>query len=154
MNICRLQIRATFFSFNTTYNDFLRCIANIYGFQIRATGSYHSPHFTNTPSPPHLRPFRHSLPHPSLKHAHLAPPPFPRHGNITVSDNFFVAAILAAICSTYSALAPVVAVENPLSGEAGIIREKHHCGKVGLLCMLVHKPTTNKLVSTKVIVGA
>jgi len=44
----------------------------------------------------------------------------------------------------------VVAVENPLSGEGGINREKHHCGKVGLLCILVHKPT-NKLVSTKVI---
>jgi hypothetical protein len=48
----------------------------------------------------------------------------------------------------------VVAAENPLSGEAGIIRERHHCGKVGLLYILVHKPTMNKLVSTKLIVGA
>ena len=74
MNICRLVIRASLFSFNTTYHDFLRCIVNIYGFQIGATGSYHSPHFTITPSPPHSRPSRHSLPHPSITPSHLIAP--------------------------------------------------------------------------------
>jgi len=47
----------------------------------------------------------------------------------------------------------VVAVENPLSGAAGLIHEQHHCGKAGLLCTLVHKPM-NKLVLMKVIFGA
>jgi len=31
-----------------------------------------------------------------------------------------------------------VVVENPLSGEAGLICEQHHCGKFGLLFNLVH----------------
>ena len=47
----------------------------------------------------------------------------------------------------------VVAVENPLLGAAGLINERHHCGKAGLLSTLVHKPM-NKLVLTKVIFGA
>ena len=34
----------------------------------------------------------------------------------------------------------VVAVENPLLGEARVIREQHHCGKVGFLCALLNKP--------------
>ena len=34
----------------------------------------------------------------------------------------------------------VVAAENPLSGEAWVIREQHHCGKDGLLYTLVNKP--------------
>jgi hypothetical protein len=47
----------------------------------------------------------------------------------------------------------IVAVENPLLGEAGLICEQHYCRKFGLLFNLVHKPM-NKLVSTKVIIGA
>lgn len=47
----------------------------------------------------------------------------------------------------------VMAVENLLSGVAGLIHKQHHCGKVRLLCTLVHKPM-NKLVLTKVITGA
>ena len=47
----------------------------------------------------------------------------------------------------------VVAIENPLYGEAGLILKQNDCGKVGLLCTLVHNPT-HILVSTKVIVGA
>lgn len=45
----------------------------------------------------------------------------------------------------------VVPVENPLTGEAGLVRKQNNCGKFGLLCTLIHK-TTHKLVSTKVIV--
>jgi len=33
----------------------------------------------------------------------------------------------------------IVAVEKLLSGEAGLIHEQHHRGKVGLLSTLVHK---------------
>jgi hypothetical protein len=33
----------------------------------------------------------------------------------------------------------VVAVENPFLGEAGLIREQQHCGKVRLLSTLVQK---------------
>jgi hypothetical protein len=47
----------------------------------------------------------------------------------------------------------IVAVENPLLGEAHLICEQHYCGKSGLLINLVHKPM-NKLVSMKVITGA
>jgi hypothetical protein len=47
----------------------------------------------------------------------------------------------------------VVAVENPLSGEAGLIHEHHHCRKVRLLSTLLHK-AMNKLVFMKVINGA
>jgi hypothetical protein len=47
----------------------------------------------------------------------------------------------------------IAAVENPLLGEAGLICEQHYCGKFGFLFNLVHKPI-NKLVSTKVIIGA
>jgi hypothetical protein len=43
----------------------------------------------------------------------------------------------------------VVPVENPLTGEAGLVRKQNNCGKFGLLCTLIHK-TTHKLVSTKV----
>ena len=73
--------------FNTTYHDFLRCIVNIYGFQIRATRSYHSPHFTTTFSPTTLTTFPPFRPSP-IPHTHPSHPPgtTPHHGNITVSD--------------------------------------------------------------------
>jgi hypothetical protein len=47
----------------------------------------------------------------------------------------------------------IVAVENPLLGEAGLICEQHYCGKFKLLFNLVHKPM-KKFVLTKVIIGA
>jgi len=47
----------------------------------------------------------------------------------------------------------VVAAENPLPGEAGLIHEKHHCRKVRLLCTLGAQNNA-KLVSIKVTVGA
>jgi hypothetical protein len=48
---------------------------------------------------------------------------------------------------------PVVAVENPLPAEAGLICIQNNCGKVRLLCTLAYKPMC-KLVSMKVTVGA
>jgi len=71
-------------------------------------------------------------------------------------DHKALLVVAVSRCSMRVCFSPnmtVVAAENPLSGDGGIIREKHQCGKVGLLCILVHK-ATNKLVSTKVIVGA
>jgi len=69
------------------------------GFQIPATRSYHTPHFRTTPSLSH-----HGLP--SLNTPSYTHPPPPAPMNSSVNDDIFVAAILAAICSAFSALAP------------------------------------------------
>jgi hypothetical protein len=47
----------------------------------------------------------------------------------------------------------VVVVENPFLDKASLIRKQNSCGKFGLLCTLVYKPTRN-LISTKVIFWA
>ena len=72
--------------------------ANVFFLIPRTTISalhHHSfaPHIHDLPAIPSLTPTQ-------ITH------PFPRHGNITVSDDFFVAAILAPIFSAFSALAP------------------------------------------------
>jgi hypothetical protein len=43
----------------------------------------------------------------------------------------------------------VVVVENPVPYKASLIRKQNNCGKFGLLCTPVYKPTRN-LTSTKV----
>ena len=121
VNIFRLETGVSFF--NTTYHDFLRCIVNIFRFEIGASFFFHTTYHDSfrfivniygfqspttlrtAPSQPLSRP---SLPQHSIIDTSPSPlPPTPGHGNITVSDDFFVAAILAAICSAFSALAPM-----------------------------------------------
>ena len=47
----------------------------------------------------------------------------------------------------------IVVDEIPVPGKASLIRKVNNCGKFGVLCTLVYKPTRN-LISTKVTFGA
>ena len=47
-----------------------------------------------------------AIPPSTLHHIHIPFPPHLRTMNTSVTDDIFVAAILAAICSAFSALAP------------------------------------------------
>jgi len=70
------------------------------------------PHVPTTPrtyAPLLHHPFT-AFPLSTLHHIHIPLPPHPPPMNSSVTDDIFVAAILAAICSAFSALAP----ENPL----------------------------------------
>jgi len=62
-------------------------------------------HHIHNPLPPHPPPMNTSSS--TLQHIHIPLPPHPPPMNTSVTDDIFVAAILAAICSAFSALAPI-----------------------------------------------
>ena len=81
------------------------------------------PHFPTTPrtSAPLLHhPFTAFLPS-TLHHIHIPLTPQTHSINSSVTDDIFVAAILAAICRAFSVLAPFFKIETPKSSFASSI---------------------------------